>query len=357
MGVAFSSIAIVLVAKTVTLGDTLESLRRTNPVVFIPAAALYFVGISVRSLRWRVLLGHHPVRLGLLFRSFVIGFTVNDLLPARLGELARIVILSQRASIPTGISFASIIAERVLDGLVVTAFLVVGLMLVPGDAALQQLAGAAGVLFLGLTAAMLVAAFVPGPFRRLGVAVAGLTRGRWRERLTRLVDTTLDGLEAIAAWRTALTALSLSFVVWGIEAVIYWIMLSTFSIPGGWIAAVMGTGVGNLATLLPSSPGYIGTFEWAVQQALVGAFGAAPADALTAAVVIHLAVVVPVVPVGLWLIWQEGFTLTSLSQVASHPRGAVAGSAAGEVGRAEPVGHDGPPELEDERAVGSKRSN
>ncbi len=356
IGVVVSAVAIVLITRTVTIGDTLESLRRTNPLVLLPTAALYFVGIGVRSLRWRVLLAHYPVRLGLLFRSFIIGFTVNDLLPARIGELARIIILSQRAGIPTGISFASIIAERVLDGLVVTSFLVVGLLLVPGDETLRQLAMVAGLLFLGLTVGLLVAAFVPEPFRRVGVAVATLAPGRWQERLIRLVDTTLDGLQAMAAWRTALTALALSLVVWSIEAVIYLIVLSGFSIPGGWVAAVMGTGVGNLATLVPSSPGYIGTFEWALQQALVGGFGAASSDALAAAVVIHLVLVVPVVPLGLLYIWQEGFTLTSLSQVASHPRTAFTDARARELVRTGSEGAGSPESLDAERVVGSKRA-
>ncbi|MBI4212811.1 MAG: flippase-like domain-containing protein [Chloroflexi bacterium] len=325
VGLFFSIAAVVLIAKTVTLADTLESVRRGNPLVLVPAVGLYFAGVTVRSLRWRVLLVHHAVKPALLFRSLIIGFTVNDLLPARLGELARILILYHRAGVPAGISFASILAERVLDGLVVTGFVVIGLLVVPGSEWLRYLASVAGILFVLLALGLGAAATVPAPFRRVGVAVAALSPGRWRERLTRLVETTLDGLGALTEWRTAATALGLSMVVWTIEAAMYLVIMVGFSVQIGWIAAVMATGVANLATLVPSSPGYIGTFDVALEQTLVGAFGVASADALTVAVVIHLTLVVPIVLLGLIYIWQEGFTLTGLSQVTSH-RGAVASS-------------------------------
>ncbi|MSQ23732.1 MAG: flippase-like domain-containing protein [Chloroflexi bacterium] len=320
LGLAISVAAIVLIARTVSANDVLESVRAGNPLLLIPAVALYFVGLGARSLRWRVLLVNQPVGLVLLFRTLVIGFTVNDILPARIGELARIVLLARKASIPSGISFASIIAERVLDGLVVTAFLIVGLIRVPGDEGLRLVARFATVVFVALTLGIVAAALAPDPFRRVGLALARLAPGHWTERLTRLVHFTLEGLAALTAWRTAGLALGLSILVWTIEATTYRIIMLGFPVPGGMTAAVMGTGVANLATLVPSSPGYVGTFDAALQSTLVGAFQAVPSEALAFTVVVHLAVLVPVVILGLVYIWQEGFTLGGLSRVSSQPR-------------------------------------
>jgi uncharacterized protein (TIRG00374 family) len=315
VGIACSLAALFLLGRTLDPGRVVATLEKGNPLVVAAAAAIYFVELAVRAVRWDVLMGRYRVGIGLLFRSLVIGFTINDLLPLRLGEIARIYTLNRRAGVPTGISFASVIAERVLDGLVVTGFLVLGLLLVPGDDALRFIAIVASVLFAGLTVGLFAAAFAPAPFRAIGYAFARVLPGHWKERVIRLVDSTLDGLGALANWSTIVRATALSVGVWMIEAAIYRLLMTGFGIGGGWIQALMTTGAGNLATLAPSGPGYIGTYDLAVEQTLSGAFGVDPTAAATFAVVIHLTVLVPVVLVGLVLISQEGTSLRGLSQV------------------------------------------
>src|SRR5438132_9931045 len=84
-------------------------LEHGNPAVLVPAVVLYFGGLFVRSVRWGFLLPGRRLTPWLLFRTLVIGFMVNDLLPLRLGELARMVLLARHASTPIGVSFASIV--------------------------------------------------------------------------------------------------------------------------------------------------------------------------------------------------------------------------------------------------------
>ena len=130
VGVAISAACLFALARTgVSLQDVGSRLEHGNPAVLLPAVALYLGALFVRSVRWGFLLPGRSLSPWLLFRTLVIGFMVNDILPLRLGEVARIVLLARNASTPVGVSFASIIVERVLDGLALIALLALGMVL------------------------------------------------------------------------------------------------------------------------------------------------------------------------------------------------------------------------------------
>src|SRR5207302_7416783 len=96
LGVVLSGACLVALARTgVSVEGIGRGLEHGNPAVLVPAVGLYFGGIFVRSVRWGFLLPGRRLAPGLLFRTLVIGFMVNDVLPLRLGELARIVLLAR----------------------------------------------------------------------------------------------------------------------------------------------------------------------------------------------------------------------------------------------------------------------
>ena len=99
--------------------------------LLIPAIALYFLGVLLRSVRWGMLLPEYGLKLWTLFRALVVGFTVNNLLPFRMGEVARAYLLARWGSVPYGATVASLVVERVLDGLSLSLLLLVALWLVP----------------------------------------------------------------------------------------------------------------------------------------------------------------------------------------------------------------------------------
>src|SRR5207237_10002072 len=99
--------------------------------LIFPAVALYFVGVWLRSARWGLLLPEHAVKTSTLFRALVVGFTVNNLLPLRMGEVARAYLLARWAGVAYGATIASLVVERVLDGLSLAVLLLVALWLLP----------------------------------------------------------------------------------------------------------------------------------------------------------------------------------------------------------------------------------
>ncbi|MBM2811238.1 MAG: hypothetical protein HW416_1997 [Chloroflexi bacterium] len=314
VGFGLSVGAVFLLLRVVSLQEIGASLSTGQPLFLLPAVALYFVGTYVRSLRWRTLLAKHPVAIGLLFRTLVIGLTVNDLLPGRLGEIARAFLLARRASVPVGASLASIVVERVLDGIALTALLALGIVLAGAGGWLLFSAAFSVALFTVATGGLLWAAVMPRIPRKMGYAIVGLTPDRFRAHGRSLVDGILDGLTPIANPRTAATVLALSLLAWLIESSMYAVVMLGFHVPGGLAASLLGTAFANLATLIPSSPGYVGTFDLALQRVLTDVFSATPGEATGYTIMIHLTLLVPVVVAGLIFLWRENLSLSDLGR-------------------------------------------
>lgn len=312
VGITISGLCLLLLLRAVSLAEVGESLRAGNPLVLVPAVALYFLGSLVRSFRWQALLHGQPVGLWLLFRTLIIGLMVNDLVPLRLGEVARVFLLARNASVPVGTSLASIVVERVFDGVALTALLGVGIVLSGLEGWLLQLAGASTLLFATATAGLMWAAIWPRPARRLGYWVAGVVPGRIGAILHSLVDGLLDGLAPLAHAGIAFRVLGLSVLAWTIEALMYVVVMFGFPVPGGLAAGFIGTAAANLASLVPAAPGYVGTFDLALREVLVGLFGATLADATSYTIVVHLTLIVPVVLVGLFFGWRENLRLPGM---------------------------------------------
>jgi hypothetical protein len=311
---AISVVFLALFLRSVSPGDVLASLREVNPLFLLPAVALYFVGTLVRAVRWQRLFPGRPLSVRLLFRTLLIGLMVNDVLPGRVGELARVFLLSRNASVPVGVSVATIVAERVLDGIALTAILGAGVLLSGVGGWLLQLALVSTLLFAVAAAGLVWAALVPGPARWLGYRLAALAPATLAVRLRTVVDGVLDGLRGVTNPVVAVQVIGLSLIAWSIEASMYVVIMEGFHLPGGMAAGLMGASVANLATLVPSSPGYVGTFDFALQSVLVGVFGAPSAEATSYTLVVHAALLVPVVLVGLFFLWRENLTLPELSR-------------------------------------------
>src|SRR5262249_61519452 len=126
-----SAVLVLLLVKSVNPTSLAEAFGEADWRLIVPAIGLYFVGAWLRSMRARLLLSERAVAVPTLFRALVVGFTVNTLLPIRMGEVARAYLLGRWCRIPYGATLASLVVERVLDGLSLAALLLAALRFVP----------------------------------------------------------------------------------------------------------------------------------------------------------------------------------------------------------------------------------
>jgi uncharacterized protein (TIRG00374 family) len=316
---AISAVLLLLVINSVRgEADQLkDALGSADWRLLIPAIALYFVGVLLRSVRWGMLLPEYGLKLWTLFRALVVGFTVNNLLPFRMGEVARAYLLSRWGSVPYGATVASLVVERVLDGLSLSLLLLVALWLVPSAPsyllAVGVIAGCgffAGLALVALAAwradalTMFVGFFARRMPPRLGPAVIGAANN-FAHSLAVVHDT----------GRLA-RLIGLSLVAWCCELGLFYVLMLSVGILGTYPSALLVGSAANFATLLPSSPGYAGTFDAALTRAAQDALNISAGLAGAYDIIVHATLFLPVVLVGTLVLWRSRITF---GQVTHSP--------------------------------------
>src|SRR5512143_2025407 len=128
VGVLISIVFIWLALRGLRLDEFWGAVQQANYWWLIPGVAVYFVGVWVRAWRWHYML--RPLKnipTKTMFPSVTIGYMGNNSFPARAGELLRSAVLKHREGVPVSASLATIIVERIFDGVVMLAFVFVNL--------------------------------------------------------------------------------------------------------------------------------------------------------------------------------------------------------------------------------------
>src|SRR6266540_1816027 len=317
LGILVTILCLGLAFYRVDLRGLLDALAAGNYVLVAPAALCTLSGYLLRTARWRVILAEAvSCSFGTLFGILMVGFAANNLLPARLGELARAYLLRRRSGVRKSYLLASIFVERVFDGLVVVALLG-GVSLVvdlPGWGREVEVLG--GGLFVAVAIGVAAVMLHPELFERVvswtlkpfPTRMAHWTAGAFGAFLTGLNTMRRPGVLA----RTVL----LSIAVWSLEWSSYFIFSNAFQLglSTGQLAAACGLllAVVNLGIMLPSSPGYVGTFQFFAMAAL-SVFGVGPEVALALAILAHLTQYVLVTSIGLAFFGREHVSWRDLS--------------------------------------------
>ncbi len=268
--------------------------RGGDPGWLAAGAGLYFLAPWLRAWRWQLLLGGiaGPARRELLGLTLM-GYALNNLIPGRAGDLARITLLSLRYSLPWPTVGATALAERVLDGLSLVGLLFLGLGLTrfPGWGFLAGLAGA-GVFLGALVLAWATLKFGPEGPRGLRRVIGQVRRG-----LSGLGRPGVLGASGV-----------LTLASWVVEAVVFLCVGRALGLGLGLPEYLVVASVGNLAWAVPLAPGGAGSFDLAVREAAaaLGAGGEASAFSL----LVHLVLWLPVTVAGIiWLGWYAAAVL------------------------------------------------
>jgi glycosyltransferase 2 family protein len=315
LGLLISVVFLYFALKGLKLGDFWAAVRSANYWWILPGIAVYFVAVWIRAWRWHYLLG--PIKTiptRVMFPVTCIGYMGNNIYPARAGEVLRAVVLKRKEGVPISASLATVIVERIFDGVVMLAFVFVNLpelAKVSGAASgfignIQQLAIIGTVVFFGALVIFLVAAMFPQvTIRAANWFINHLLPKGIREKTSGIVAKFLDGLAFLRSPFHVIMVFFTSVLIWLLETVKYWFVMHAFSFTVSFFALMLLNGIANLATTIPSAPGYIGTWE-AVTKAVLVAYGVPGAEALGYAVVLHVALWLPITLLGAYFMTREG---------------------------------------------------
>jgi glycosyltransferase 2 family protein len=314
VGVLISAIALWWALSKLNFGDFWQAIIHANYWWVLPGIVVYFIAVWIRAWRWHYLLKPiEPIKTRVMFPITCIGYMGNNIYPARAGEVLRAVVLKRREGVPISASLATIIIERIFDGVVMLAFVFVNL---PELAKLTGSSGFVGNIqqvalwgtgfFFGALVIFLLAAMFPKITIRIGQwFIDRILPIRIREKTSGIMHKFLDGLASLRSPANILMVFFTSVLIWLLETVKYWFVMHAFSFQVSFFALMLLNGVANLATTIPAAPGYIGTWE-AVTKAVLVAYSIPGAIALGYAAVLHMALWLPITLVGAYYMTREG---------------------------------------------------
>jgi uncharacterized protein (TIRG00374 family) len=318
LGVLISAVFLYFVVRKLDWISFWLSLRTANYWWIIPGVAVYFFAVWARAWRWHYLLKPiKSIRTSVMFPITCIGYMGNNIYPARAGEVLRAVILKRREGVPVSASLATIIVERIFDGVVMLAFVFVNLtrlaelsnVSVPvgrWEVTISDMAVWGSVAFFGALGIFLLAAMFPSRTARIGQwFIDRFVPIRIREKTSGIMNKFLDGLESLRSPGNILMVFVTSVVIWLLETVKYWFVMHAFNFQVDFFTLMLMNGVVNLATTIPAAPGYLGTFD-APGIAVLQAAGVDKAVATGYTLVLHLALWVPITVLGAWFLAREG---------------------------------------------------
>ena len=313
----------------VNLADVGEAMRSARPGLIVAAAAIALLSYYLRAIRWQLIL--RPVgrvrHSGALI-AIAVGYAAMALLPARIGDLIRPIVLAKRERIPFSGTLASIFTERLFDLWTVVFYFLIFVLFPP---AMGQLDAEAtrNLRILSLSGYVLGAGLLVGTvvvlalFRFQGQFVDSVTRpiGRlrasWRAPLASFLNHFLDGLRVLQRPRDLLVTMAASLVIW---YVIYWqvrVALLAFDIDLPLRAGYFLVTLSVIGLAIPT-PGGIGGMHKAIQLGLTAFFAVELNTATAAAIVYHAICFVPITVIGLLCLPLVGVRLRDVDTVAAE---------------------------------------
>lgn len=319
VGIGISAIFLFLAFRGQDFGEIGAALRETSLWWVIPALMLYFAGVYLRAIRWRILLRTvaPTATTNQLFPIVVIGFMANNILPLRAGEIVRSVVIGREFGVRKTSALATIAVERIFDGITMLGFLAFSMIFVSLTSELESLAIISFIVFAGLLLVMVLLTFGGDLVTRLLQLVLGPMPDRLGSKVEQMAESFLSGLGVLKSRGDLVKVIGTSLGAWLLEASMYYLMAIGF---GSQVREVMSlsatlltTSVANLSTLIPGAPGYIGQFEYGVKLVLNGAFNISEHNALAYAILVHAALYFPITILGLFEWFRRSLSMRDFS--------------------------------------------
>jgi hypothetical protein len=288
-------------------------------VALVPSVIL--LSDWLRALRWKYFLAPiQDVGTGDLFSALIIGYGANACLPAHLGEFLRAFVLGKKTGIKASAAFATIVTERILDMFSLLAIMLAAIFIYPFPSWIKE----SGWIMFAVTGVLLafVVLLKKSTTRTMGWIHALLKPfpESFGHRIENLIRAFLAGLVRLKRPVHYPLVFVLTVVIWSCYTAAFWFGFQAFGFRMPWTAPLVMLVITTIGIVVPSSPGYIGTYHYLCQLGLV-LFGIDKSPALAFAFVYHALNVVPFFLLGLAFAWKEGISLigTKTSTFGTEP--------------------------------------
>jgi hypothetical protein len=310
IGIAVSAGLLYLVLRNVSLAELLSHLRRTHWGWLALAAALNLAMVGVRGVRWRWLFHPTPPASWPLVSALMIGYMANNVLPLRAGELVRGYLAARSGGMSFWTAMATLAVERVLDALAILLMLGGVVIVVEVPRWLQT--GALTLLALDLLA-MGCLILLAREWRPLHHLIARIPR--LGETLRRWLTLFSIGLQSLRPGPHLASLLWWTVLVWVVNAGAVWAALRSGGLELPASASLTVLAFSGIGVSLPSAPGYVGTLQFFIVQALA-IYAVTGAEAVSVSVLLHASSYIPITLLGWIFLLAQGVSLRKATEQA-----------------------------------------
>lgn len=285
IGLACTLFFLAVAFYRVELGAVSAALASANPFWIGAGMLVYAVNLTLRAWRWQVIL--RPVAAipyPTVARALLVGYGLNAIMPARLGELFRAEFFKKTYGLSRVWGLTSIVIERLFDGITVVSCLGAGLLFA---AAARPNAGL--LLNVLLTGSVLFGAVLFTAFYLSSSVMSRIVR-RFPGLSARMVMVQ-QGFEILRTWRT-LEVVAITLIIYLPDAFALWFLVKAVGPTLGLSDTLVLLGAASLSTLVPSGPAFLGTLQFAYALAIEFA-GGARAIGIAAATLAQLCLLLP----------------------------------------------------------------
>ena len=327
IGIVLSAGLIYWTLRGVSPADVARELSQANWYLLLGSTVCATLIFPLRARRWRPILD--PVAPNLpfapLWRSTAIGMMVNNVVPARAGEVARAYALTRETAVPFDTTLASLAVDRLLDSVVLLGFLGIAVLDPAFRSGASNVGGplasvaAGGVgLLLVMIGGVFSLVFFPGQLIRLFELFARKVSPAIEERGKSVLEKFIAGLSVLRRPDRFAAILGWTTAHWLVNAIGYMLAFRAFGITAPFSAALFLLGFIALGAAVPSAPGFFGVFEYMAIQGLA-IYGVPKGQATSWAIGFHILAFIPITVIGGYYFTRLGLGMAELKKGGDGP--------------------------------------
>ncbi|GAC1649180.1 MAG: lysylphosphatidylglycerol synthase transmembrane domain-containing protein [Gemmatimonadaceae bacterium] len=325
LGIALSVMLLAYAFRGVPTADVIHRLRGADPLLLIASAVVGTTIFPLRARRWRVIL--EPVEPHVAFvklwHATAIGMMINNVVPARAGEIARAYVLSREVPrVPFAAALASLAIDRVFDAVVVLLLMLLALLdpAFPSDTAIAgrpiaNWAGSGIIVVVAAAAVLYALAVFPARLIALFELFARRVAPRIEERGRTLLVAFSEGLGVLRSPRRFSAVFAWTLLHWLVNGAAFWLAFRAVGITAPATAAWFLQGLIAIGVAVPAAPGFFGVFE-AFGKLGLGVYGIGESQAVTWAVGFHILSFIPITLIGAWYFARLGLKVGDIAASA-----------------------------------------
>lgn len=320
IGIIVSLIFLYFAFSTVDFSELALELKKINYLYLLPATLLLYFTIFLRAVRWQYLLTpvKEKIPITSLFSAMTLGLFSNSVLPARMGEFVFAIVIGKKEDISKTAAFATIVVSRIFDGVTLLFILLATFLFLPSiNPKLNTLGFTVTIIYSMAIIGILSLYFAQEKILILIRNVLFFLPEKIIQKINEMLESFIEGLHFLKDAKSILLIFIYSIIIWIFVGFSY--LPIVYAFPFGkhlpFYASFFILGIVAFGVMLPSSPGFVGTFHAFAIFALTLIAPDISKDAAAGfAIVLHAAQVIPMVILGFIYLWKEGISLTSLEK-------------------------------------------